>query len=156
LLVCRCLIVVFVFCWFFFVLFIFFLSFLGCLCVGLFFFCCVIFVCCFFLLREIKLGLYTAEMFRSRARRSSSPATRDVRALRSGGGALARHPRAAVIGTLDSKRTQLMLETLLERVAATQAEVAIVDITGVPAMDTLTAQHLINTVNATRLMAPSA
>jgi rsbT co-antagonist protein RsbR len=45
-----------------------------------------------------------------------------------------------------------MLETLLERVAATQAEVAIVDITGVPAMDTLTAQHLINTVNATRLM----
>jgi len=57
-----------------------------------------------------------------------------------------------VIGTLDSKRTQLMMEALLERIVATQAEVAIIDITGVPTVDTLTAQHLFKTVSAARLM----
>jgi rsbT co-antagonist protein RsbR len=57
-----------------------------------------------------------------------------------------------VIGTLDSKRTQLMMEALLERIVTTQAEVAIIDITGVPTVDTLTAQHLFKTVSAARLM----
>jgi rsbT co-antagonist protein RsbR len=57
-----------------------------------------------------------------------------------------------IIGTLDSKRTQLVMETLLERIATTQAEFAIIDITGVPTVDTETAQNLLKTVNATRLM----
>ncbi|QJR81478.1 STAS domain-containing protein [Alteromonas pelagimontana] len=57
-----------------------------------------------------------------------------------------------VIGTLDSKRTQLVMESLLQRLAASQSEIAIIDITGVPTVDTLTAQHLLKTVNAAQLM----
>jgi len=57
-----------------------------------------------------------------------------------------------IIGTLDSKRTQLVMETLLERIAQTQAQFAIIDITGVPTVDTQTAQNLLKTVNAIRLM----
>ena len=57
-----------------------------------------------------------------------------------------------LIGTLDSKRTQVVMETLLERIATTQAEVAIIDITGVPTVDTLTAQHIQKTVTAAKLM----
>lgn len=57
-----------------------------------------------------------------------------------------------IIGTLDSKRSQLVMETLLQRLAETQSEVAVIDITGVPVMDTVTAQHLLKTVAATRLM----
>jgi rsbT co-antagonist protein RsbR len=57
-----------------------------------------------------------------------------------------------LIGTLDSGRTQTVMETLLQRIVETSAEIAIVDITGVPTVDTLTAQHLIKTVTATRLM----
>ena len=57
-----------------------------------------------------------------------------------------------IIGTLDSKRSQLVMETLLQRLAETQSEVAVIDITGVPVMDTQTAQHLLKTVTATRLM----
>ena len=57
-----------------------------------------------------------------------------------------------LIGTLDSARTQVVMETLLEKVVATRSPIAIVDITGVPTVDTLTAQHLLKTVAATRLM----
>ena len=57
-----------------------------------------------------------------------------------------------IIGTIDSKRSQQVMETLLNRLAETQSEVAIIDITGVPVMDTVTAQHLLKTVTATRLM----
>ena len=57
-----------------------------------------------------------------------------------------------IIGTLDSKRSQQVMETLLNRLAETQSEVAVIDITGVPVMDTVTAQHLLKTVTATRLM----
>jgi rsbT co-antagonist protein RsbR len=57
-----------------------------------------------------------------------------------------------MIGTLDSARTQVVMETLLQRIVETGAEIAIVDITGVPTVDTLTAQHLIKTVTAARLM----
>jgi rsbT co-antagonist protein RsbR len=57
-----------------------------------------------------------------------------------------------VIGTLDSERTQVVMETLLQRIVQTEAEVAIIDITGVPTVDTLTAQHLLKTVTAARLM----
>ena len=57
-----------------------------------------------------------------------------------------------IIGTLDSARTQTMMETLLTRIADTGSAIAIIDITGVPTVDTLVAQHLIKTVTAIRLM----
>ncbi len=50
-----------------------------------------------------------------------------------------------MIGTLDSSRTQIVMETLLQRIVETGAELAIIDITGVPTVDTLVAQHLIKT-----------
>ena len=57
-----------------------------------------------------------------------------------------------LIGTLDSARTQVVMESLLQRVVETGARIAIIDITGVPTVDTLVAQHLMKTVAATRLM----
>ena len=57
-----------------------------------------------------------------------------------------------MIGTLDSARTQIVLESLLQRIVETGSETAIVDITGVPTVDTLVAQHLLKTVTAIRLM----
>jgi rsbT co-antagonist protein RsbR len=57
-----------------------------------------------------------------------------------------------MIGTLDSARTQVVMETLLERIVATGSRLAIIDITGVPTVDTLVAQHLLKTVSAIRLM----
>jgi rsbT co-antagonist protein RsbR len=57
-----------------------------------------------------------------------------------------------LIGTLDSARTQIVMESLLERIVTSGAEIAIIDITGVPTVDTLVAQHLIKTISAARLM----
>jgi rsbT co-antagonist protein RsbR len=57
-----------------------------------------------------------------------------------------------LIGTLDSSRTQVVMESLLQQIVATRSPIAILDITGVPTVDTLTAQHLLKTVAATRLM----
>jgi rsbT co-antagonist protein RsbR len=57
-----------------------------------------------------------------------------------------------LIGTLDSARTQVVMESLLERILETDAVIAIIDITGVPTVDTLVAQHLLKTVAAARLM----
>lgn len=57
-----------------------------------------------------------------------------------------------IIGTLDSSRTQTIMENLLEKIVETGSELAIIDITGVPTVDTLTAQHLLKTVTAARLM----
>lgn len=57
-----------------------------------------------------------------------------------------------LIGTLDSARTQTVMESLLQSIVAHGAEMAIIDITGVPTVDTLTAQHLLRTVTAARLM----
>jgi rsbT co-antagonist protein RsbR len=57
-----------------------------------------------------------------------------------------------MIGTLDSARTQIVMESLLQRLVDTGAEIAIIDITGVPTVDTLVAQHLLKTVTAIRLM----
>jgi rsbT co-antagonist protein RsbR len=57
-----------------------------------------------------------------------------------------------VIGTLDSARTQIVMETLLENIVKTNSKVAIIDITGVPTVDTVVAQHLLKTVTAARLM----
>ena len=57
-----------------------------------------------------------------------------------------------MIGVLDSRRTQVVMETLLQRIVDTESELAIIDITGVPTVDTLVAQHLLKTVTAIRLM----
>ena len=57
-----------------------------------------------------------------------------------------------LIGTLDSARTQVVMESLLERIVTTGSRLAIIDITGVPTVDTLVAQHLLKTVAAARLM----
>jgi rsbT co-antagonist protein RsbR len=57
-----------------------------------------------------------------------------------------------LIGTLDSSRTQVVMENLLEKIVDTGAAIAIIDITGVPTVDTLVAQHLLKTVAAARLM----
>lgn len=57
-----------------------------------------------------------------------------------------------IIGTLDSSRTQMVMENLLQTVVATNSKYAIIDITGVPTVDTLVAQHLLKTITAARLM----
>ncbi len=57
-----------------------------------------------------------------------------------------------IIGTLDSARTQIVMENLLQEIVETGSGIAILDISGVPAVDSLVAQHLIKTVSATRLM----
>lgn len=57
-----------------------------------------------------------------------------------------------LIGTLDSSRSQIVMESLLQRIVETGSEVAIIDITGVPVVDTLVAHHLLKTVTAARLM----
>jgi rsbT co-antagonist protein RsbR len=57
-----------------------------------------------------------------------------------------------IIGTLDSARTQVVMESLLQEVVATNSKYAIIDITGVPTVDTLVAQHLLKTITAARLM----
>jgi rsbT co-antagonist protein RsbR len=61
-----------------------------------------------------------------------------------------------MIGTLDSQRTQIAMEALLQRIVDTGSEIAIIDITGVPTVDTLVAQHLLKTVTAIRLMGADA
>jgi PAS domain S-box-containing protein len=57
-----------------------------------------------------------------------------------------------LIGTLDSERTQHFMERLLQRIVDTDSETVLVDITGVPAIDTGTAQHLIDTITAVKLL----
>ncbi len=57
-----------------------------------------------------------------------------------------------IIGTLDSARTQVVMESLLQTVVATNSKFAIIDITGVPTVDTLVAQHLLKTITSARLM----
>lgn len=57
-----------------------------------------------------------------------------------------------LIGTLDSSRTQVVMESLLSAIVETNSQIAIIDITGVPTVDTLVAQHLIKTITAARLM----
>jgi rsbT co-antagonist protein RsbR len=57
-----------------------------------------------------------------------------------------------LIGTLDSERTQVVMENLLERLVTTGSSLAVIDITGVPTVDTLVAQHLLKTVAAAQLM----
>jgi rsbT co-antagonist protein RsbR len=100
-----------------------------------------------------RLGLYTAEVHqKSREavilRQQQDMLELSTPVVKLWDGILA----LPMIGTLDSARTQVVMETLLQRIIETGAEVAILDITGVPTVDTLTAQHLIKTVTAARLM----
>lgn len=100
-----------------------------------------------------KLGLYTTEVFqKSREeviqRQQDEMLELSTPVVTLWAGILA----LPLIGTLDSNRTQVVMENLLQTIVATGAEIAIIDITGVPTVDTLVAQHLLKTVSAARLM----
>lgn len=100
-----------------------------------------------------KLGLYTTEVYRRsreevirRQQEEMLELSTPVVQLWEGIVAL------PLIGTLDSARTSVVMETLLQTIVDTRSELAIIDITGVPTVDTLVAQHLLKTVAAARLM----
>jgi rsbT co-antagonist protein RsbR len=100
-----------------------------------------------------KLGLYTTEVYqRSREeiinRQQQEMLELSTPVVKLWEGILA----LPMIGTLDSARTQIVMETLLQKIVETGSALAIIDITGVPTVDTLTAQHLLKTVTAARLM----
>lgn len=100
-----------------------------------------------------QLGLYTTEAYqRTReeiiARQQEEMLELSTPVVKLWDGILA----LPMIGTLDSSRTQVVMESLLQRIMETGSEIAIIDITGVPTVDTLVAQHLIKTVTAARLM----
>jgi rsbT co-antagonist protein RsbR len=100
-----------------------------------------------------KLGLYTTEIAqRSReeviARQQEEMLELSTPVVQLWDGILA----LPLIGTLDSARTQVVMENLLQQIVTSGAEIAIIDITGVPTVDTLVAQHLLKTISAARLM----
>jgi rsbT co-antagonist protein RsbR len=100
-----------------------------------------------------RLGLYTTEVFQQGReeiinRQQEEMLELSTPVVKLWDGVLA----LPMIGTLDSARTQIVMESLLQRIVETGAEVAIIDITGVPTVDTLVAQHLIKTITAARLM----
>ena len=100
-----------------------------------------------------SLGLYTTEMFlKTREeiirRQQEEMLELSTPVVKLWDGILA----LPVIGTLDSARTQVVMEALLENIVKTNSRVAIIDITGVPTVDTVVAQHLLKTVTAARLM----
>jgi rsbT co-antagonist protein RsbR len=100
-----------------------------------------------------KLGLYTTELYQKSREEIIQKQQREVLELSTPviklwDGILA----LPLIGTLDSERTQVVMESLLQAIVDTGAGIAIIDITGVPTVDTLVAQHLLKTVAAARLM----
>jgi rsbT co-antagonist protein RsbR len=100
-----------------------------------------------------KLGLYTTEIFQKSREQVIGRQQEELMELSTPvvqlwEGILA----LPLIGTLDSARTQVVMENLLQEIVKTGAEIAIIDITGVPTVDTVVAQHLIKTVSAARLM----
>jgi rsbT co-antagonist protein RsbR len=100
-----------------------------------------------------KLGLFTTEAFQKSREQVISRQQRELMELSTPvvelwDGILA----LPLIGTLDSGRTQVVMESLLDKIVETGAAIAIIDITGVPTVDTLVAQHLMKTVAAARLM----
>lgn len=100
-----------------------------------------------------KLGLYTTEVYQKGREEIIMRQQQDMLELSTPvvklwDGVLA----LPMIGTLDSSRTQVVMETLLQQIVETGATIAIIDITGVPTVDTLVAQHLLKTVAAARLM----
>lgn len=100
-----------------------------------------------------RLGLYTIEVYQKAreeviARQQQEMLELSTPVVKLWQGILA----LPMIGTLDSSRTQIVMESLLQKIVETGSGVAIIDITGVPTVDTLTAQHLLKTVTAARLM----
>ena len=100
-----------------------------------------------------KLGLYTTEVAQKNreaviARQQQEMLELSTPVVELWEGILA----LPLIGTLDSARTQVVMESLLQRIVETGSAIAIIDITGVPTVDTLVAQHLLKTVAAARLM----
>ncbi|MGH7648223.1 MAG: STAS domain-containing protein [Gemmatimonadaceae bacterium] len=100
-----------------------------------------------------ELGLYTTEIFQKTRdeliyRQQQDLLELSTPVVKLWDGILA----LPMVGTLDSSRTQVAMESLLQRIVETGSDVAILDITGVPTVDTLTAQHLLKTVNAVHLM----
>jgi rsbT co-antagonist protein RsbR len=100
-----------------------------------------------------KLGLLTTEHFQKSREQIIARQQRELLELSTPVVALWEGILAVpLIGTLDSERTQVVMESLLQRIVDTGASIAIIDITGVPTVDTLVAQHLLKTVAAARLM----
>jgi rsbT co-antagonist protein RsbR len=100
-----------------------------------------------------KLGLYTVEVYLQSRESIISRQQQELMELSTPVVQLWDNVVALpLIGTLDSQRTQVVMENLLEKVVETGASIAIIDITGVPTVDTLVAQHLLKTVAAARLM----
>jgi rsbT co-antagonist protein RsbR len=100
-----------------------------------------------------KLGLYTTEVFQKAReevikRQQMEMLELSTPVVKLWDGVLA----VPLIGTLDSVRTQVVMDNLLQSIVDTGSTIAIVDITGVPTVDTLVAQHLLKTVSAARLM----
>ena len=100
-----------------------------------------------------QLGLFTVEAFQQSreeviARQQEEMLELSTPVVKLWDGILA----LPMIGTLDSARTQVVMETLLQRIVETGSAIAIIDITGVPTVDTLVAQHLLKTITAIRLM----
>ncbi len=100
-----------------------------------------------------RLGLYTVEVYLKTREAVILRQQEDMLELSTPVVSLAEGILALpLIGTLDSARTQVVMESLLQRIVETGSTVAIIDITGVPTVDTLVAQHLLKTVTAARLM----
>jgi rsbT co-antagonist protein RsbR len=100
-----------------------------------------------------KLGLYTTEMYQKAREEVIARQQQELLELSTPVVNLWKDILALpLIGTLDSARTQVVMESLLNKIVETSAAIAIIDITGVPTVDTLVAQHLLKTVAAARLM----
>jgi len=100
-----------------------------------------------------RLGLYTTEVFQRGRERVIIRQQQELMELSTPVVTLWEGVLALpLIGTLDSARTQVVMESLLQRIVDSGASIAIIDITGVPTVDTVTAQHLLKTVAAARLM----
>ena len=100
-----------------------------------------------------SLGLYTTELYQKQREEIIHRQQQELLELSTPVVQLYENILALpLIGTLDSGRTQIVMESLLERIVETGAMIAIIDITGVPTVDTLVAQHLLKTVAAARLM----
>ena len=100
-----------------------------------------------------KLGLYTTEVYQKSRESVIDRQQRELLELSTPVVELWDDVLALpLVGTLDSGRTQIVMESLLQKIVSTGASIAIIDITGVPTVDTLVAQHLLKTVAATRLM----
>lgn len=100
-----------------------------------------------------KMGLLTSELFQKTREEVISRQQQELMELSTPVVRLWENILALpLIGTLDSGRTQIVMQNLLDAIVQTRSDFAIIDITGVPIVDTLVAQHLLKTVAAARLM----